>query len=76
MNSIEQCIELSAVEYQRLFWILFHKHEDNIKDAVICAAHDVASSLLRYGNRKDIYSTDPSHLSDLKRCNTNSIVTQ
>ena len=68
MNSFEQCIELSAVEYQRLFWILFHKQEDNIKDAVICAAIDVASSLLNPENWKDVYSTNPIHLIELKTC--------
>ena len=76
MNSFEQCIELSAVEYQSLFGILLRIHEDNIKDAVICTAHDVASYLLNGQHRKDIYSIDPSYLSDLKRCNTNSVVTQ
>ena len=75
MTSIEQCIELSAVEYQRLFSNLFHEHEDNIKDTVICAAIDVAFSLLKYENREDIYSTDPSHLTELKSCPIDSTVT-
>ena len=70
MSSIEQCIELSAVEYQELFGILFPKHKDNIKDTVICAAIDVASTLLKLKNREDLYSTDIRHLK-LEGCNIN-----
>ena len=70
MSSIEQCIELSAAEYQELFGILFHKHKDNIKDSVICAAIDVASTLLKLKNREDIYSTN-THDLQLEGCNIN-----
>lgn len=66
-NSAEQCLELSAAEYQELFRIIFHQHGDK-KNTVICAAHDV-SQLLLGKHRKNLSSPfNPSHLT-LKTCN-------
>jgi len=68
MNSAEQCLELSAAEYQQLFRIMFHQHEDN-ENTVLCAAVDVSEKLLLGRYRENLSSPFNTSNLTLKKCN-------